>query len=40
MNLSFTYNDIKIDYSVQDENGNIKSIGPVSYSTKQNKLEK
>ena len=28
VSLSFTYNEIKIDYSMQDENGNLKSIGP------------
>lgn len=38
VSLSFTYNQIKIDYSVQDENGNLKSTGPVTYSTKENKL--
>ncbi|MGA7316817.1 MAG: type VI secretion system tube protein Hcp [Silvibacterium sp.] len=38
VSLSFTYNEIKIDYSVQDENGNLKSIGPVTYNTKENKL--
>ena len=38
VSLSFTYNEIKIDYSVQDENGNLTSIGPVTYNTKENKL--
>ena len=38
MSLSFTYNEIKIEYSVQDGDGNLKSIGPVTYSTKENKL--
>jgi len=38
VSLSFTYNEIKIDYSVQDENGNLKSTGPVTYNTKENKL--
>jgi type VI secretion system secreted protein Hcp len=38
VSLSFTYNEIKIDYSIQDENGNLKSIGPVTYNTKENKL--
>jgi type VI secretion system secreted protein Hcp len=38
VSLSFTYNEIKIDYSVQDENGNLKSTGPITYNTKENKL--
>jgi type VI secretion system secreted protein Hcp len=38
VSLSFTYNEIKIDYSVQGEDGNLKSIGPVTYNTKENKL--
>lgn len=38
VSLSFTYNEIKIDYSTQDEKGNLASVGPVSYSTKQNKV--
>ena len=38
VSLSFTYNEIKIDYSVQDEKGNLKSTGPVTYNTKENKL--
>lgn len=38
VSLSFTYNEIKIDYSIQDENGNLKSTGPVTYNTKENKL--
>jgi type VI secretion system secreted protein Hcp len=38
VSVSFTYNEIKIDYSVQDEKGNLKSIGPVTYNTKENKL--
>lgn len=38
VNISFTYNTIKVDYSVQDENGNVKSTGPIQYSTKENKL--
>jgi type VI secretion system secreted protein Hcp len=36
--ISFTYNEIKIDYSVQDEKGNLKSTGPITYNTKENKL--
>ena len=38
VSLSFSYNEIKIDYSVQDENGNLKSTGPITYNTKENKL--
>ena len=37
VSISFTYNEISIDYSVQDEKGNLTSIGPVSYSLKANK---
>ena len=38
VSLSFTYNEIKIDYSTQDEKGNLTSTGPVTYNTKENKL--
>ena len=38
VSISFTYNEIKIDYSVQDEKGNLKSTGPITYNTKENKL--
>jgi type VI secretion system secreted protein Hcp len=38
VSLSFTYNEIKIDYSTQDEKGNMASIGPVTFNTKANKL--
>jgi len=34
--LSFTYNEIGIDYSVQSEKGDLTSTGEVKYSTKQN----
>ena len=37
VSLSFTYNEIGIDYSIQDEKGNLKSTGEVKYSTKGNK---
>lgn len=37
VSLSFTYNEIGIDYSTQDEKGNLASVGEVKYSTKQNK---
>jgi type VI secretion system secreted protein Hcp len=36
VSLSFTYNEISIDYSTQDEKGNVASVGPVKFSTKQN----
>jgi type VI secretion system secreted protein Hcp len=38
VSISFSYNEIKIDYSKQDEKGNVASTGPVTYSTKENKL--
>lgn len=38
VSLSFSYNEIKIDYSKQDEKGNLANAGLVSYSTKTNKL--
>jgi type VI secretion system secreted protein Hcp len=38
VSVGFSYNQIKIDYSVQDDKGNLASIGPVTYSTKENKL--
>ena len=38
VSLSFTYNEIKIDYSTQNEQGNLASIGPITYNTKENKL--
>jgi type VI secretion system secreted protein Hcp len=37
VSVSFTYNEIKVDYSVQDEKGNLKSTGPITYNTKENK---
>src|SRR5579863_9358535 len=36
--ISFSYNEIKIDYSTQNEMGNLTSTGAVSYNTKQNKV--
>jgi type VI secretion system secreted protein Hcp len=36
--ISFSYNTIKIDYSTQNEQGNLTSTGPVTYDLKQNKL--
>ncbi|HEY6447481.1 MAG TPA: type VI secretion system tube protein Hcp [Acidobacteriaceae bacterium] len=38
VSLSFSYDEIKIDYSAQDEKGNVASTGPVTFNTKQNKL--
>lgn len=38
VSLSFTYNEIKIDYSTQNEQGNLTSTGPITYNTKENKL--
>jgi type VI secretion system secreted protein Hcp len=38
VSLSFTYDEIKMDYSMQDEKGNLASTGAVTYNTKQNKL--
>jgi type VI secretion system secreted protein Hcp len=38
VSLSFTYNEIKIDYSVQNEQGNLNSTGAVTYNLKENKL--
>jgi type VI secretion system secreted protein Hcp len=37
VSLSFSYNTIKIDYSMQNEQGNLTSTGPISYDLKQNK---
>jgi type VI secretion system secreted protein Hcp len=38
VNLSFNFNEIKIDYSVQDAQGNLKAIGPVTFNQKENKV--
>jgi len=38
VSISFSYNEIKIDYSTQNEQGNITSTGAVTYNTKENKL--
>ena len=38
VSVSFSYNTIKIDYSIQNEQGNLTSTGPISYDLKQNKL--
>jgi type VI secretion system secreted protein Hcp len=36
ISVSFTYNEIKIDYSAQNEDGNLESTGPVTYNQKEN----
>lgn len=38
ISVSFSYNEIKIDYSTQNEQGNLTSTGPVTYDLKANKL--
>jgi type VI secretion system secreted protein Hcp len=38
VSISFSYNEIKIDYSTQNEQGNLASTGPVTYNTKESKL--
>jgi type VI secretion system secreted protein Hcp len=38
INVSFSYNEIKIDYSEQNEQGNLTSTGPVTFNTKENKV--
>ncbi len=38
VSLSFSYNEIKIDYSTQNEQGNVTSTGAVTFNTKENKL--
>jgi len=38
VSIAFTYNEIKIDYSTQNEQGNLASTGPVTYNLKENKL--
>jgi type VI secretion system secreted protein Hcp len=36
VSLSFTFNEIKMDYSIQDEKGNLNSVGAVTMNTKTN----
>ncbi len=36
VSVSFSYNEIKIEYSAQNEDGNLASTGPVTYNLKQN----
>ncbi|MGB6690040.1 MAG: type VI secretion system tube protein Hcp [Terracidiphilus sp.] len=38
VSISFSYNEIKIDYSTQNEQGNVTSTGPVTMNTKTNTL--
>jgi type VI secretion system secreted protein Hcp len=38
VSVSFTYNEIKMDYSQQNEQGNLTSTGPITYNLKENKL--
>ncbi len=38
VSLTMSYNEIKIDYSAQDEKGNVASTGPVTMNTKTNTL--
>jgi type VI secretion system secreted protein Hcp len=36
ISISFSYNEIKIDYSTQNEQGNVSSTGAVTFNTKTN----
>jgi type VI secretion system secreted protein Hcp len=36
--ISFSYNQIAIDYQTQNEQGQVTTTGKVTYNTKQNKL--
>jgi type VI secretion system secreted protein Hcp len=38
VSLSFSYNTIKIDYKIQNEQGNLTSTGPVKYDLKANEV--
>lgn len=38
VSVSFSYNEIKVDYSAQTEDGTIASTGAVTYNTKTNAL--
>ncbi len=37
VSASFSYNEIKIDYSAQNEQGNLVTTGAVTYNLKENK---
>lgn len=38
VSLSFTYDEIKIDYYKQNESGQLTTTGPVTYNLKQSKV--
>jgi type VI secretion system secreted protein Hcp len=38
VSVSFSYNEIKIDYYTQNEQGNVTTTGAVTYNTKENKV--
>lgn len=38
VSVSFTYNEIKMEYSEQAETGILTSTGPITYNLKENKL--
>jgi type VI secretion system secreted protein Hcp len=38
ISVSFSYNEIKVDYSTQNEQGQVTSTGAVTYNTKSNKV--
>jgi type VI secretion system secreted protein Hcp len=38
VNLSFSYAVFEIDYGLQDETGNVRSIGAVTYALRENRL--
>jgi type VI secretion system secreted protein Hcp len=40
VNLSFSYNDISVEYGLQNGDGSITSTGAISYSLKENKVDK
>lgn len=37
VSVTFSYNEIKVDYMMQNEQGNLVSTGPVTFNVKQNK---
>lgn len=37
VSITFTYNEIKVDYYQQDEKGNVASTGAITYNLKANK---
>jgi type VI secretion system secreted protein Hcp len=36
--VSFSYNQIKVEYSMQDDKGTVTTAGSVTYNTKENKV--